>query len=144
MPDWVETACRTYQQRIGQNCRLTVDSIAAGRRGKKADINRILEDEGARLLARIPDDAWVIALERNGRELDSNSWARVLEQRMQIGQALVFLIGGPEGLAPSCLARADEVWSMSRLTLAHPVARVVLLEQLYRVWSIINHKPYHR
>jgi hypothetical protein len=76
--------------------------------------------------------------------MDTEALAAELEKRLASGENLALLIGGPEGLAPECLKQADESWALSRLTLAHPVVRVVLAEQLYRAWSIINNLPYHR
>jgi len=86
----------------------------------------------------------VVALDRSGRELDTEALAARLEKQLGAGRDLALLIGGPEGLAPACLAAAEERWSLSRLTFAHPVVRVVLAEQLYRAWSIISRHPYHR
>ena len=118
--------------------------IPAGRRAKGADLKRIIEQEGARQLAAIPVGAHVIALDRGGRQRDTEQLAVELKKRLAGGQDLALFIGGPEGLAPACLKRADEVWSLSLLTLAHPLVRVVLAEQLYRAWSIVNNLPYHR
>ncbi|MEK7696548.1 MAG: 23S rRNA (pseudouridine(1915)-N(3))-methyltransferase RlmH, partial [Pseudomonadota bacterium] len=78
------------------------------------------------------------------RQRDTEQLAVELKKRLAGGQDLALLVGGPEGLAPACLKRADEVWSLSLLTLAHPLVRVVLAEQLYRAWSIVNNLPYHR
>ena len=144
MPAWVEAGYQEYAKRLPRECRLVLHEIPAGRRAKGADIKRIIEQEGARQLAAIPVGAHVIALDRGGRQRDTEQLAVELEKRLAGGQDLALLIGGPEGLAPACLKRADEVWSLSLLTLAHPLVRVVLAEQLYRAWSIVNNLPYHR
>ncbi|WP_456373955.1 23S rRNA (pseudouridine(1915)-N(3))-methyltransferase RlmH, partial [Thiolapillus sp.] len=69
---------------------------------------------------------------------------RQLENWMAGGQDIALLVGGPEGLAPECRQRADQLWSLSHLTLPHPLVRVVIAEQLYRAWSILRNHPYHR
>ena len=144
MPEWVETGYAEYAKRLPRECRLVLHEIPAGKRGKNADLARLTADEGQRLLAAVPKGARVIAFDRAGRELDTDGLAAALRTQLGRGSDLALLIGGPEGLSDECLAAADERWSLSRLTFAHPVVRVVLAEQLYRAWSIIGNKPYHR
>jgi len=144
MPDWVEAGYEEYARRLPHECRLVLRAIPAGKRSKGADLARLVRDEGARQLAAIPAGSRVVALDRAGREMDTEALSGRIARQLGAGQDLVLLIGGPEGLAPECLARADERWSLSKLTLAHPLVRVVLAEQLYRAWSIIQNLPYHR
>ncbi len=144
MPAWVEAGYHEYAKRLPHECRLTLREIPAGRRTKGADLKRLIEQEGARQLAAIPAGCRVVALDRGGRQMDTEQLATELKKRLAGGQNLALLIGGPEGLAPQCLKRADDTWSLSALTLAHPVVRVVLAEQLYRAWSIVKGLPYHR
>jgi 23S rRNA (pseudouridine1915-N3)-methyltransferase len=144
MPAWVEAGYEEYAKRLPRECRLALREIPAGKRTKGADLKRLIEQEGARQLAAIPAGSRVVALDRIGRQLDTEQLAAELKKRLAGGQDLALLVGGPEGLAPACLERADDKWSLSVLTLAHPVVRVVLAEQLYRAWSIVNNRPYHR
>ncbi len=144
MPEWVEAAYSEYAKRLPRECRLALHAIPAGKRGKGADLARLTRDEGARLLAAVPPGSRVVALDRTGRELDTQALAGRIEKQLGAGCDLALLIGGPEGLAPECLAAAHERWALSKLTLAHPVVRVVLAEQLYRAWSILKNLPYHR
>ncbi len=144
MPEWVEAGYREYAKRLPRECRLALHEIPAGRRAKGADIRRLIEQEGRRQLAAVPAHARVVALDRGGKQLDTEALATKLKKQLAAGADLALLVGGPEGLAPACLAQADETWALSMLTLAHPVVRVVLAEQLYRAWSIINNLPYHR
>lgn len=144
MPAWVNEAYQEYARRLPHECRLVLHEIPAGRRGKGADLVRLTREEGARLLAAVPHGCRVVALDRTGRELDTAGLAARLDRQLQSGDDLALLIGGPEGLAPECLDTASERWSLSRLTFAHPVVRVVLAEQLYRAWSILKNLPYHR
>lgn len=144
MPAWVNAAYREYAKRLPAQFRLHLREVAPGRRGKNADIARVLRDEGARLLAAVPRGCRIVALEPNGRQIDTPGLAAELTAHRTRGEDLALLIGGPEGLAPECRMRAAAVWSLSALTFAHPVVRVVLAEQLYRVWSMISNHPYHR
>jgi len=144
MPGWVEDAYQEYAKRMPRECQLVLREIPAGKRSRNADLARLARDEGERQLAAVPAGCRIVALDAGGRTFDSMGLARQLGRQMGEGRDLALLIGGPEGLAPACRSAAEERWSLSALTLAHPVVRVVLAEQLYRAWSIINNKPYHR
>jgi len=144
MPDWVEAGFNDYAKRLPPALRLRLVEVPAGRRTKGADLARLLRAEGERIIAATPPAAHVIALERTGRQLDTAELARALAAHMRAGTDVAFWIGGPEGLPSECRARAAEQWSLSALTLAHPLVRVVLAEQLYRAWSMLQNLPYHR
>ncbi len=144
MPEWVQAGYAEYAKRLPHECRLTLHEVPAGKRTKNADLARLTSAEGARQLAAIPAGSRVVALDRRGRELDTQALAVRIAKQLGTGKDLALLVGGPEGLAPECLAAAHEHWSLSKLTLAHPVVRVVLAEQLYRAWSILKNLPYHR
>jgi len=144
MPAWVEAAYVEYAKRLPREFQLVLREIPAGKRTPRADLARLTRDEGARQLAAVPAGSRIVALDAGGRSFDSRTLASRLQRDMDAGRDLALLIGGPEGLAPACLSAAEERWSLSGLTLAHPVVRVVLAEQLYRAWSIISNKPYHR
>lgn len=112
---------------------------------KNADPGRVMATEGERILAAVGSGERLVALDRTGRELDSSQVAQRLEAAMHDGVgALTFVIGGPLGLHPSVLSAARERWSLSRLTLPHRMARLLLSEQLYRGLSILRGEPYHK
>lgn len=144
MPAWVRAGFDEYARRLPRELRLSLREIKAGPRTKGADIARVVQDEGKRLWAAVPKGAYVVALDREGKELDTQAVAVELNAHLGRGADLAFLVGGPEGLSPDCLARAHARWSLSRLTLAHPLVRVVFAEQIYRAWSLLNNLPYHR
>ena len=144
MPAWVEAGYAEYAKRLPRHCSLVLREIPAARRGKGADIKRLVDDEGERITAAIPANTYVIALDRCGKKIDTVRLAAEIKAHLPRGEDMALLIGGPEGLSGSCLKRAQETWSLSEPTLAHPVVRVVVAEQLYRAWSIINNLPYHR
>lgn len=143
-PAWVEAGYHEYAKRLTTPLRLVLREIKAGRRTKGADIARVVNAESERLLAAVPKGSYIVALDRMGRELSTEDLAAELRARMARGGDVALLIGGPEGLSDDCLARADARWSLSRLTLAHPLVRIVVAEQIYRAWSIISELPYHR
>ncbi len=144
MPDWVNKAYHEYAKRLNADCQLKLIEIAPGKRGKNADLARIKLQEGEKLLAAIPKGSLVIALEVKGRAWSTEELAKQLDGWLHSGQDIALLIGGPEGLSNACVARADVKWSLSPLTLPHPLVRVLLSEQIYRAYSILKNHPYHR
>ncbi|SPZ44902.1 Ribosomal RNA large subunit methyltransferase H [Plesiomonas shigelloides] len=144
MPAWVETGFQEYVRRFPKDMPFELLEIPAGKRGKNADIKRILEKEGEQTLAAIPKGNRIVTLDIPGKPWTTEQLAEQLERWKQDGRDVSFLIGGPEGLAPSCKAAADQSWSLSPLTLPHPLVRIVVAESLYRAWSITANHPYHR
>jgi len=144
MPRWVQEGFDEYAKRLPPECALRLVEIPAGRRGKNADLVRIMRDEAQRLLAAIPKGAEVVALEVGGRRWSTEQLAARLGDWMGSGRDLALLVGGPDGLTDEVRAAAGQLWSLSPLTLPHPLVRVVLAEQLYRAWSILRGHPYHR
>ena len=144
MPAWVQQGYDEYARRMPRECTLRLIEIAPGKRGRNADIARAMREEGQRMLAAIPKGARVIALEVNGRDWSTEQLATQLEGWMGGGQDIALLVGGPEGLSDEARAAASQQWSLSPLTLPHPLVRVILAEQLYRAWSILRNHPYHR
>lgn len=144
MPQWVDQGYREYAHRMPPECALKLTEIAPGKRTKGADLRRLQRQEGERLLAAIPNGAHVIALEIGGRSMDTESLADQLSQWLQGGRDVALLVGGPEGLDPLCRERAYRAWSLSPLTLPHPLVRIVVAEQIYRAWSLLKGHPYHR
>jgi 23S rRNA (pseudouridine1915-N3)-methyltransferase len=144
MPRWVEQGFEEYAKRMPRECALKLVEIAPGHRGKGADIARATREEGERVLKAIPRDALVIALEVKGKAWSTEQLAQKMEGWLGEGRDVALLVGGPEGMADVCRQRSDLLWSLSPLTLPHPLVRVVLAEQLYRAWSVVQNHPYHR
>lgn len=144
MPDWVEASCNEYLKRLPPELRIEVVELPLGKRGKGADIQRAILREGEAMLKAIGERDQVIALEVQGKSWSTGDLAVNLQHWQGSGDNVSLLVGGPDGLAPACLARADSRWSLSALTLPHPLVRVLLAEQLYRAWSINAGHPYHR
>lgn len=144
MPAWVQQGYQEYARRMPRECALKLVEIAPGHRGKNADIERAMRNECQRMLGVIPKGAHVIALEVRGHSWSTKQLSKQLDSWMADGQDVALLVGGPEGLSAEARAAARQQWSLSPLTLPHPLVRVVLAEQLYRAWSILRNHPYHR
>ena len=143
MPGWVDAGFADYAGRLRGEYRLELVEIALGERGG-GDVRRAVEAEGRRMLGAAGERAHLVALQVGGRALTTEQLARWLEERARDGDAPVFCIGGPDGLAAEVDARARLRWSLSTLTLPHGLARIVVAEALYRAVSLIKGLPYHR
>lgn len=144
MPAWIQAGYEEYAKRLTLDCRLKLIEITAGKRTKNSDVARILQEEGERTLAHIPSNSLVIALDIKGQNWDTPTLAQQLNKWQHDGRDVSLLIGGPEGLAANCLAKAEKKWSLSALTFPHPLVRIIVAEQLYRAWSLLKGHPYHR
>lgn len=144
MPAWVKAGFAEYSSRLPRECSLQLVEIPAGKRGKDGDPQRALREEGERLLAAIPRGARVIALEVGGLQWSTGELARQLSNWLKDGRDVALLVGGPDGLDETCRARAEAAWSLSLLTFPHFLMRIIVAEQIYRAWSILQRHPYHR
>lgn len=144
MPAWVQEGYYEYAKRLPRECELLLTEIAPGKRGKNCDTARIIKEEGGKMLAAIPQGAATVALEVEGRPWSTPELAKALQRWQNNGQPVALLVGGPEGLSEGVKHAAKESWSLSNLTFPHPLVRIIVAEQLYRAWSILNNHPYHR
>ena len=144
MPAWVNEAYHEYAKRLPNECCLHLSEIAPIKRSKGADIAQILRNEGKRMLAAIPKNALVIALEVEGKQWSTEKLSIQLAKWMEQGRDIALLVGGPEGLAEEARKTAEISWSLSPLTLPHTLVRVLLSEQIYRTWSLLHKHPYHK
>ena len=144
MPGWVAEGVAEYAKRLSRDLPLELVEIKPGARGKGRDDARAMVDEGAALLAALPRDAYVIALDGRGAAWSSEQLAEQLSKWRMAGRDLAFLIGGPDGHSRDVLQRADQRWSLGPMTLPHMLVRLVVAEQLYRAVTILNGHPYHR
>jgi 23S rRNA (pseudouridine1915-N3)-methyltransferase len=144
LPAWIGAGFAEYQRRLPKETPLELVEVAVARGTAQGAAVRAVKGEGERMLAALPARAWVVALDVGGRAIDTDGLARWWAGRLRDGRDVAFLIGGPDGLAPACLARADERLSLSPLTFPHGLVRVLLAEQLYRAISLLKGHPYHR
>lgn len=143
-PTWLSQGYEEYAKRIHSSCNLELIEIPAEKRTAHADLKRITEREGEKMLAAIKAGHRVIALDVKGELWSTEQLAKHLADWQQAGRHIDLLIGGPEGLAPKCLQKAEQSWSLSPLTFPHMLVRLIVAEQLYRAWSILQQHPYHR
>jgi len=144
MPDWVEAGIAEYRKRLPRDFELLITEIPLAARGKGLDLGKAMAKEGEACLRAVGKGDFVAALDVKGKALSTEQLAEQLRQVRDGGRNLSLLVGGPDGLAPDCLAAAHTRWSLSPLTFPHPIVRVILAEQLYRAWSILHRHPYHR
>jgi 23S rRNA (pseudouridine1915-N3)-methyltransferase len=143
LPAWAETAVADYVKRMPREARVEVVPIKPEKRaGQSAE--RIKALEAARILEKLPAGCALIAMDEHGRELTTRELSFTLDGWLLGGRDVALVMGGADGLAAEILQRADATLSLSRLTLPHALARVLLAEQLYRAWSLLANHPYHR
>jgi 23S rRNA (pseudouridine1915-N3)-methyltransferase len=145
MPEWVDAAFNEYWRRMRGLWKLELIELpTASRRHSGAAALVAMSAEAQKIVATLAPRDFVVALDEHGSERTTKSLSRWLEQRRASGQDLAFIIGGPDGLSEEVLVRAHLRLSLSRLTLPHGLARVVLAEQLYRAATLLAAHPYHR
>lgn len=144
MPDWVQQGYNEYAKRLPRECELLLKEIVPGKRGKNSDTARIVKEEGERMIVALPPKSHIVALDIPGKPWTTNELAAVMRRWQENTQHVALMIGGPEGLSAQVKELARESWSLSRLTFPHPLVRIVVAEQIYRAWSILNNHPYHR
>lgn len=143
-----QDAIAEYAKRLSRYCSLTVTEVRDEKTKEQAtetELAMVKDREGERILKAIREDGYVIALAIDGKPLDSVEFSRKIDQLGLGGTShIYFVIGGSLGLSDAVLQRADFRLSFSRMTFPHQLMRVVLLEQIYRSYRIINHEPYHK
>ncbi len=144
MPSWVETAFKEYNKRLPQHFRLNLIEIPMAKRSKNCDIQQCIAKESLAILQAIPKDSYIVALEVNGHDWSTPQLSQELEQWQRFGRDITLLVGGPDGLSPQISKLADKQWSLSNLTLPHPIVRVIIAETLYRAWTLLIGHPYHK
>ncbi len=141
---WQNVAISQYLERIRPFARVEVTEIPDERESATVPVERIRAREGEAMRKRLKGPSILVALDEGGRQLDSREWAGFLEKSGERGVPVVFLLGGANGLDPALRQEADYVLSLGKQTMPHVLARIVLLEQLYRAQAILRGKAYHR
>ena len=144
MPRWVDEVVADSTRRLAGTLKITLVEVPASQRSSRGEPAQAMHIEGQRILALIKPQEFLVALDERGVQSTTRELATWLSGRMNDGRDLVLVIGGPDGLASEVLARSDQKLSLSKLTLPHPLVRVVLAEQLYRAHTVLSGHPYHR
>jgi 23S rRNA (pseudouridine1915-N3)-methyltransferase len=142
-PPWADAAIEDFIKRFPPGFSVTIREIKAETRTGQP-VERILAAEAQRLRAAIPPAAIVVALDERGQDWTTAHFARQLGQWRDASEAVAFAIGGPDGLAADFKRDARQLLRLSSMTLPHALARLLLVEQIYRAWSLLANHPYHR
>ncbi len=144
MPDWVNSTCQEYRKRLPAHIKLNLLEVNSANRNKKNSTDNYKLEEENNILKKINADSYIILFDEHGKAFSSEAFAKNLNEWSESRSHITLIIGGPDGVSKNIKQKANEIWSLSKLTLPHPLARVVLIEQLYRAWTIIKNHPYHR
>ena len=144
MPTWVNDGYEEYAKRLPRECQLVLQEIQPAKRGKSGHASQWVEEEGERILAAITSNHHIVSLDVAGKTWSTEQLAEQMQNLFSDGRDVVLMVGGPDGLATKCSERANQTWSLSPLTLPHSLVRIVLAEQLYRGWTVLQNHPYHR
>lgn len=143
MPGWVTEGSDEYLKRMPRELSVEWVELPASKRTRDTAELRML-DEATAIERRLKPQDLIVALDIDGKTVSTENIADALSSWQAEGAKVAFIIGGPDGLHPTLKARASARWSLGRITLPHPLVRVILAEQLYRAWSINAGHPYHR
>jgi 23S rRNA (pseudouridine1915-N3)-methyltransferase len=144
MPTWVATGFNEYARRLPADTALQLKEVRAVTRGKNPSIPKIIAEEEKRLRSVMPNSAHIVTLDVNGKQLSTSQLSEQLSIWRELGKPIALIVGGADGLSSNLLNQTTQSWSLSRLTLPHYLVRVIVAEQIYRAWSILNGHPYHR
>ena len=144
MPDWITAGFNEYTKRMPREARIALLEIKPEPRTTGKTTMQIMEDEAQRILAALPQNCLRIALDERGIQPTTRQLAAQMQNWMQAGRDVAFIIGGADGLHESVKQAAQQLLALSALTLPHAVVRVLLAEQLYRAYSLMHNHPYHR
>lgn len=144
-PTWAEEGCKEYLKRFQRDLSIVLTELKPAFRVSDTDKNHLARaKEKGRILTKLNKNARLIALDEAGTQTTTNELARLLINWMAEGRDLDFVIGGADGLDPEIKNQADKMLSLSLMTYPHALARLILIEQLYRAQCIIKKHPYHR
>ena len=144
MSNWIDAGCNEYLKRFPKSWELQIKEIVQKQHHSKHSVENIKIMESDVIMQNVKHGTYLVALDENGAEMNSMTLSKKIELWQIEGRNLTVIIGGPNGLSNDLLQKCDFIWSLSQLTFPHPLARLILLEQLYRAWTITNKHPYHR
>jgi len=144
MPAWVNEGVNEYTRRLPRHVDLQFIEVPAAHRRAGATTAKIKSKEADALLKAARGADYIVALDERGKACSSPQLSGQLQGWLNQYPCVALLVGGADGLDSRCLEAADQVWSLSALTLPHPLVRVVLAEQIYRAWTLVQGHPYHR
>ena len=144
MPDWINQGYEEYVKRLNKDVKIKLIEVAASKRAKTTSVEKLKSEESIRIQKILPKGAHVVVLDVKGKQWSTENLSEQLGRWLHLGQDIYLIVGGPDGLDDNILKMAKESWSLSKLTFPHPIVRVVVSEQIYRAWSLMDNHPYHR
>ena len=144
MPSWVESACADYLKRLPREINIQLTGIALAQRKGGRSVEQLKQQEASQIMKKIPSGSFTIALDERGKQWSSGEWSQQLEYWMREHPRVNFIIGGPDGLTDECRQASAQTIAFGAMTMPHALVRIVLIEQLYRAWTLLKGHPYHR
>lgn len=144
MPKWVQEGYAEYAKRLPKACSIKLVELPMAQRGKTGSVDKYKAEEAKKILAAVPKGALLVVLDEHGQQVTTKGLADKLEDWLGSGQDVALVVGGPDGLQQDLIQQAQWKWGLSKLTMPHPMVRILVVEQIYRAWSVINNHPYHR
>ena len=144
IPAWAENACGDYLKRMPRELKIGVTSIASAHRKGKGSIEQFKRQEASQIMKKMPRGSFSLALDERGKQWSSKEWSQQLERWMREHPRVNLIIGGPDGLTDECREACSQTIALGTMTMPHALVRVVLIEQIYRAWTLLNGHPYHR
>lgn len=143
-PEWLQAGYEDYRKRLPKTYAFQLHELPLEKRQNQNNVTEAIEKEAEKLLGLCKPGDYVVALDQTGKAWTTSELALQLSNWQQSGQDINLLIGGPDGLSKRCLKRANACWSLSNLTFPHLLVRLIVVEQIYRAFTILNNHPYHR
>ena len=143
-PDWSKQAFESYQSKFNKSINIQWKGCKPVQRNKSYDIDKAIKNESELLLSKTNKEDLIICLDKAGKSFDTLKLKHNFDNWISSSKDISFLVGGPDGLSPECIKQSHLVWSLSDLTFPHALIPVLIIEQIYRVWSITQNHPYHR
>jgi 23S rRNA (pseudouridine1915-N3)-methyltransferase len=144
MPEWINAGYAEFSKRMPPELQINLIEVPPSIRNKNTPIEKNIKEEGKRIQSAIPSDSRLIVLDETGKNFNSIDLSKKMESWLPMGQDIALIIGGADGIDPVIKKQANEKWSLSSFTLPHALVRILVAEQLYRAWSILQGHPYHR
>ena len=142
-PTWLDTGIKEYINRLRQPWQLNLIDIPPPKKKNSSTVS-LIDQEGQAILDSVPNNSALICLDERGKSLSTMELHEYIQQLTMSYSKFTFIIGGADGLSKNCIAKSNLTWSLSKLTLPHQVVKLMVCEQVYRIWSLANNHPYHR
>jgi len=144
MPAWVDSGYKEYAKRLNRDVQIKLIELDLVKRSKSNSAESVKAEEAKKIHQAIPKGNHVVVLDVKGSQWSTEKLSQRLDHWLHSGKDISLIIGGPDGIDEQLIRAADEKWSLSNLTYPHPMVRIIIAEQIYRAWSMLNNHPYHR